>query len=342
MATAANALIQVEQGQSAHAKEALTKVNATVYKHSAADLWSKYGGVAPDIKPNGVISGGLPAVAASGSNDVIDVTAVSIYLAGISVSVAAQTDTSITRPSGTAGANFITYSLTVTSGGAFAVVAGTEFTAASEVRGAAGGPPWIPTGSVELGQVRLTSATPAPITAAEFKTISNNHREIYNAPGWDIYALGDADTEYAFLQYASEPMANHSDDAGTTTAAKKCYATVYEPVLVTHSLATDFVPARKSWSTSSTPVYDDRTVNSASSSVGQATFTAYLNDGLTDALVITSADNICVVKYFQDKLKTPYNIMQGYLGVSITNPASDSISAACTISPENAGLNRAG
>ena len=103
-----------------------------------------------------------PAV--SGTDDLVDAAAVELFAPGMTgantttgkITVAADTDLSCT-----AGADHQHAYYQLHHGGFFRalmpVVAGTATTAFSDTRGASGGPPFIPVGSVEVAQVRLTS-----------------------------------------------------------------------------------------------------------------------------------------------------------------------------------------
>ena len=160
MATAENAKLQYEAGQNSVAMVELTNSGDETTFTSAATLWSGRSGYAPVVRPNGLLTGGAVIPDASAVNNVVDVAALTCNLAGVVTSVAAG-ELTATRPA-TAVSKVI--SLTVNSSGALAAVAGTDgsTTAFSETRAAAGGPPVIPVGSIEIGQVRLTSNTAAP------------------------------------------------------------------------------------------------------------------------------------------------------------------------------------
>jgi len=324
MPNAENAKLQREAGQDVTAMSALTDSGDATIFTSAATLFSKRSGYAPDVRPNGLISGGAVIPAVSGSNDVIDVAALSCYLAGIKTAVAADTDVSITRPA-TAVAKI--NSITVNSSGAIAVVAGTDSlsSAFSETRGAAGGPPYIPVGSIEIAQVRVTSNTAAPIAASEIYSVVGLHQERYDVPGFDIN-YSDAQVEFF-----SEIPAIHTGDT-----PKAVYASYADPIFADIQLASDFVPAEETHSVSSTPIYG-RTLGSSSSSLGQASFTAYLEDGVSDSLVAAKNEELWF-KFFPDRYKTPYILTLGKLGISRTFPAGDNIQAACTISAESASV----
>jgi hypothetical protein len=73
------------------------------------------------------------------------------------------------------------------------------------------------------------------------------------------------------------------------------------------------------------------TLGSTSSTLGQGKFTAYLNNGVADALV-TLKNAILWFKFFPDRFASSYVLCQGKLGIARTFPAGDAIQAACTIS----------
>src|SRR5574337_51830 len=321
MPTAENAKLQYEGGQNVVAMTALTDAGDRTKFTSAAALWSKRSGYAPVVRPNGLLTGGAITPDASAVNNVIDVAALTCNLAGVVTSVAAGEGT-ITRPA-TAVAKI--NSITVTSAGALAVVAGTDgaTTAFSETRGAAGGPPYIPTGSVEVGQVRVTSNTAAVITPGQIYQVVGLHTERADFPLYDVnYGSGSVSFLSALPQI-------HTGDV-----AKAVYASYASPIFADVALASDFVPPETTYSVNSTPIYGT-TLGSSSSTLNQGTFTAYLSNGVTDALVSLKGENLWF-KFFPDRYATPYVLTQGILGISRTFPAGDNIQAACTISAESA------
>ena len=259
-------------------------------------------------------------MAVSGSNNVVDVAALTCYLAGVLTSVAADADFSITRPA-TAVSKIL--SITVNSSGALALVAGTDgtTTAFSDTRGAAGGPPFIPVGSIEVGQVRLTSATSAVITADEIFQVVGAHRERYDYPLWDnLYSDGSIHFN------ATLPLIH------TGSVAKAVYASYYEPIFTELTKSSDFTAPETSHSVSSTQIYN-KTIGSSSQSLGQGGFTAYLEDGVSDALVQEKNQKLWF-RFYPDRYKSSYVLTQGTLGITRTFPASNSIQATCTISAE--------
>ncbi len=338
MPSASNAAIQYEAAQRLAAYAAMVDAGDHLeYGLAASSQWSRRSGYAPSIRPNGIITGGIGSIAASGSDNVVDSTALTCYLIGVSTSVGAGTDLSITR--GVTTDTHRINSITVNSGGALAVVSGVDHTAFSEIRGADGGPPWIPTGSVEVFQVRTTSVAAAAVTSSEIYQIPGTHREPWNYPLWDEFPIGDSTHAAAYINFNGALGVIHSDDAGSTSSTKKVYGQVYTPDFATLPIATDFVPPEESFSVSSTQVYR-KTIAAASSSLGQGSFTAYLNDGVTDALVGFAGENL-IFKFFPDEDASPFILCQGSLGTVRAFPAGDSISAACTISADQKGVNKA-
>lgn len=332
LSTAEDGKLQYEAGQDFTDYTALTDDGDNKTFYSSATLWSGRSGYDVSVRPNGLVSGGNVSVADSGSNDVVDIAALTCYLAGVSTSVSASTDFAITRGSGD---GYKICSITINSSGVLTEVEGAEHTEFSETRGADGGPPWIPTTSIELAQVRLSSTTGAAITASEIKQIINTHCERYDYPVWDVNYY-DPDAEKATVEFISAMDEIHSDDAGSTTVTKKVYVSYYEPEFADQPYANDFTPPVNSHSVSSTQVYGT-TIASRSSSLNQGSFTAFLKDGITDNLV-SYQDEILWFKFYPDRNKSPYLLCQGKLGMEPSYPAGGgNISAACTISATVAG-----
>lgn len=330
---ASNAKIQYESGQDLVAFVALTDQGDHKDFRSADPLWSNRAGYEPDVKPNGLATGGVVGVAASGSDDVVDVAALTAYLAGVLTSVIADADVAIARPT----ASHVKYSITVTGAGAISAVKGTESTAFSTTRGAAGGPPLILPTSIEIAQVWLSSATPAVIAATEIKQVVGTHCERYDYPTWEEarFNVSSGVIGNAGIVFASALPLIHSAASPVVPAAKPVYAQYYEPAFTDVPKAEAFVPPETSNSVSSKQIYG-MTLGSSSSSLGQGAFTAYLQDGISDGLLALKNMNL-FFKFFQNRLNsTPYILTQGKLGISRTFPAGDQITAACTISAETA------
>lgn len=328
---ASNATIKYEAGQVPQAMVALTDSGDHISFNSAAEFWSKKSGFAASVKPNGLATGGAVTPAASGTNDLVDSAALTCYLAGILTTVAAAPDLTCLR--GAAADVCRINSITVTDAGAIAVVSGTAHTAFSEVRAAIGGPPLIPVGSVEIAQVRLGATAAAAITADEIFATVGTHTERYDYPAFtavtmrvDNRVLGVAGVDFA----AALPLIH------TGPTAKKVYASYYEPEFIKVPISADFVPAETSHSTSSKQYY--QTVKAGvTSSIGQASFQAVLEDGIADGFLGLKNETLWF-QFYQDELSENYIATNGKLGISRTFPAGDDITAACTISPTEASL----
>ena len=320
MPSAANAKLQYEGGQSFTAMSSLTDSGDHTLFTSTASLWSKKTGYAPDVRPNGLISGGAVIPAAAGGNNNVDVAALSCYLAGVKSSVSASANVAASR--GATLASRIT-SITVTSAGAIAAVAGTEGASFSETRAAAGGPPLIPAGSIEVAQVRLASLTAAPVQDSEVFAVVGVHQERWDYPLWE-----ENTAEGTITFNAALPLIH------TGNIAKAVYASYAEPIFSDVARSSDFVPPETTNSVSSTQIYG-ATLGSNSSSLGQGSFTAFMQDGVGDALVGLAGENLWF-KFFPDRYAANHLLCQGILGIARTFPAGGNITAKCTISAETA------
>lgn len=315
MATADKAKLQYEAGQNAVPMSALTDSGDATTFTSSASLWSSRTGFEPVVRPNGLITGG--AVTPDVVNNQVDVAALTCWLAGVETSVTAGT---VSASRGVTDPYRIT-SITVNSGGSLAAVAGTEGVAFSETRGAAGGPPLIPVGSIEIAQVRLSSTSSALVTSTEIFAVVGLHLERWDYPLWNV------NRETGSITFLSALPEIH-----TGTVAKGVYASYASPIFADVALASDFVPPETSHSVNSTQIYGT-TLGSTSSTLGQGSFTAYFEDGTTDALV-TLKNEVLWFKFYPDRYKAPYILCQGKLGIARTFPADDTLQAACTISAE--------
>lgn len=324
MPTAANALLKYEAGQTSVAMSALTDAGDHLNFSGSASPWSRKSGYAPVIRPNGLVTGGVVTPAADGTNSAVDVSAGTAYIGGALVSFNAVTNLVVTRP---ADANtHIIDSIAVASNGTVSDIDGTDHTAFSETRAGNGGPPLIPVASVELAQVRLSAQADTDILAAEIFSVVGVHTERWDYPVYDVdYYTGK-------ITLVDDLPLIH-----TGVVAKGVYASYASPIFADVSIANDFVAPEDSYSVSSTQVYG-RTIGSSSSSLGQGSFTAYLNNGVTDSLVTLQGENLWW-KFYPDRYTGPYVIAQGILGVTRAFPAGDQITASCTINAEAAATN---
>jgi hypothetical protein len=320
-------IIRYEAGQTAYPFEAMTDSgDATTFSASFAPV-SNAAGAEPVIAPYGLLTGG--AITATGTNDQVAVAALTASMAGATgadadgvVSVAGG-NLSIARGA-TTDTHRIT-SITVNSSGALAAVNGTASTAFSETRGAAGGPPFIPVGSIEIGQVRVTSTTAAVVLASEINAVAGLHLERSDYP---VYQFNYATGEVTFSE--DLPLIH------TGSVAKKVYIKGSTPLFAPVPNTSDWVPAESTYSINSTDTYDGP-VGSSSASLGQASFNAILRDGITDSLLSKKGQNIWF-EFRPDRDKSvPKQLTQGILGVARTFPAGGgNFTAACTVTPRDA------
>lgn len=323
MANAENAKIQYEGGQSQSPMAALNDSGDATTFESGASLWSRRTGFEPVVRPDGLITGGTVIPAAAGSDNTVDVSAGTAYVGGQSVSFSAATGLTCARA--VSSNTHIIHSITVDGSGTVATTAGTGGTSFSETRGGAGGPPLIAATKIEIGQVRLQGTTAAPVTDANIFQVVGVHQERYDFPIYEVdYRNGNVVFNSALQQIHTGP------------APKKVYASYAEPIFADVPKGSDFVPSETSHSVSSTQIYGT-TLGSTSSTLNQSTFTAYLNDGISDGLVKLK-NEILWFKFFPNKFQSGYILEQGKFGISRTFPAGDEIQASCTISPESAGV----
>jgi len=330
MANSENAKIQIETGQTLTDYTVMTD-SGDHQVFNVGTLWSGKSGYTPTVRPNGIVTG-RNILTAQTTSDAISIAAFTAYSKGTLQTVAA-TETTITRAATSSKAQV--HSITMASDGSISVVEGTlsASTSFSSTRAASGGPPLIPVNSVELGQIRVTSSTAAAIDDDEIYQVVGTHTERYDYPGWTVNNVGDgvyADETgkvNAYIEFDSSLPLDH-----TGAVPKATYTKYYTPVLADLGKAMDFVPAENSHSVSSTQYYNG-TIGSRSSSLGQASFTALLNDGISDTL-ISLKDEIITVKFFPDRNKSPYILTQGRLGLGRTFPVADQNQVAVTVSSE--------
>lgn len=323
-------IVRYESGQTSYAFQEMTDSGDQTNFSASFSPLSRVSGYAPTIAPYGLKTGGV--ITATGVNNEVQTSAMTLVAPGMTgadadgvVSVAADTSVTITRAV-TTDTHMIN-SITVNSSGAVVAVAGTDGTAFSETRGAAGGPPLIPVGSVEIGQVRTTSFTAAPIVAGEIYQVPGLHLERSDYPTWSIdYVNGEVDFVDALPLIHTGPV------------AKKVYIKGATPLFAPVPKSSNWVPAEATYSITSTDTYDGP-VGSSSSSLAQASFDAVLTDGHTDNVLSKKGQNIWV-EFRQDRdVTVPKQLTQGILGVTRSFPAGGgSVTASFTVTPETASV----
>jgi len=335
MAILSAAAVYYESAQSQQAFAAMTDAGAHTVFTSASKPWSQAAGYEAVVVPYGLATGGAITPSAVVANNNIDVAALTAYMAAATgasattglLSVAADADVACARGAD-AGHAYLIHSITVDATGAIAVVSGTGSTAHSETRDAAGGPPLIPVGSIEIGQVRYTSHTAAAVLATEIYQVVGVSQERYDFPVWSTdYLRGQ-------ITFASALPLIH-----TGGVAKKVYARVATPVFAEIARAKDWKPAESTNSAASEQYYDG-TVGSYTSSLGQAGFTCSLGDGVTDGMLSKVGQNL-IFKFKPDKNKSPYQLTQGVLGLSRTFNVGANPVATVTVTAQQSSVDLA-
>jgi len=328
--------VYYEAAQTAVAAIALTDSGDAKTFKSAVNFWSGRSGYTPTILPNGLIAGCVvtPGVA----NDSVRVTAGTCNLNGVADKpIAAVVDDSLVIAREVTN-EFLKASVTITSAGDLEIVNGTaDATAHSTTRGEAGGPPWIPTGSIEIAQIWTSSVTDAAIASTEIYQVIGTHREMCNYPTHSVqYAsVASGALGYAGVTFDAAMPEIHSDDSGTSTATKKVYASYYTPTFAMISKTSDFKRPANSKSISSTEYYGGAK-GKVSTSLGAGSFKV-LSDTLGEGLLSYEGQKLWF-KFYPDRLDTDvYVIAQGYLGVTETFDTDGSFTADCVIAAEAQG-----
>lgn len=324
MAITDNPLLEYESGQQFSDWEQMADVGDHKVFESGFFPWSGRAGFEAQVRPFGLATGGEIKVHAN--NNTVSVSALTAFMPGVQaanadgLAIVAGADVTINRA--TTQTHLIN-SIMLQADGVLAAVAGTEGSEFSETRDAAGGPPLIPVDAVELGQVRLSAQEAAVILPTEIYQVVGVHRERYDSPVWK------EDPTTGEIEFASELPAIHTGNKTKQVGVKG-----YTPIFAESPRVSSFVPAEESNSVNSTEIYGG-TLGSVSKSLGQASFTHYGKDGITDPLVKLKGEKLWF-RFYQDKNKSPYSLTQGILGISRTFPAGQHVQINCTVSAEQA------
>jgi hypothetical protein len=326
MASSSNAVIRMETGTNLVNFAQMTNSGDNQI-FTAGTTWSGMSGKTPVIRPNGIVTGNQ-LITPSATADIVNVAAFTANSIGVVRSVAGTTAT-ITRPATDVAQIF---SIVMTSAGAVEVVEGSESatTAFSETRNAAGGPPLIAVDSVELGQIRVAEHDATIITTAEIFQTPGQHTEFASFPVFDYNPIGEglsassSAKARAFVAFQDALPLSH-----TGAVCKRTYIQYHAPLYASLSKTSDFVPAFITGSVSSTTGYrfSEATVTTA---LGQSTFTVYLDDGITDAILF-NVGKVLTFQFFSNEDNAPYSLTQGTLYMGASYPVAGQNQATCTV-----------
>lgn len=329
--TGANASVQVELGSISYPMSALTSVSSPasdVNKKflTSAQYISDLAALQAQVRVDGVISG-FALSAGSGFNEV-DVAAGSLYLKGQIVEVAATSVNNITRPT-TIGEVLVT-ALTINASGTIAATAGTEGET-STVRGAAGGPPFLPVDEVLIGYITATyfdgsASGEKVLTAGEIDSYTKEYAAIPSAK----VLFHDEDQEYGCVELANVlPMIHAATAAGPGTAVRNVYASYYEPEFEEVPDAMDF-SYTEDVSTYKSKAYKDASEETA---IGTPSWSASFNAYFTtvDDILNLIKNSKRWIKHYPDDDLAPYWTGIAIVKVSRDIPVEDNMSASITL-----------
>ncbi len=160
-----NFLLKVESGFTVKAYELMTDtgnhqlLSSTGTRFSLCEKDENGVDRRPVVTSDGVRNGCYVSPTASGAANAFDLSPGTLLIGGALVNITGSLGVSVSRPS---AGNYRIVSVTLTAVGGLVVVNGADGTVVCATRGAAGGPPWVPTGSIELATIIL-SGTAGPL-----------------------------------------------------------------------------------------------------------------------------------------------------------------------------------
>lgn len=326
MPSASNAQWNVEAGRVFHDFEVLTDSGDHKIFAATEGLWSSSTGKGATILVNGARNG-FAVTPKSGSNDTVTVAAGTLNLNSVLTTVAGADVSSFVRPSGTAGADSIKHSVIVNAAGSLVKQAGTEGTAFSAVRAAAGGPPLIPVDAVEICQVWLTVTAAAPILASEIFQVPGEHFERADTP-----FLADIDNYRGEVTFVGTLPLIH-----TGVLPKRTYVRYYTPIYLEIPNANTMQIPGITKTGNSTPVFK-RAIGSVSSALGGGSVTVLPEDGVTDFIIAAAELGLLWHEFYPDANATVKHVGQAHIGVTTTYTAENNHSTAVTLTPEKAWI----
>jgi len=327
MTIAANAAIQYESTQTLVSFVAMTDATSHLVftaPGSTGKIWSGRVGYEPDIRPDGIISG-IDILSADSGNDAVDSTTFTAWLAG-GLKEVSSTTTSITRAS---VSTHVINSIILT-GTTVSAVKGVEGSSFVTTRGAAGGPPYIPVNSIEIGQVKTSSQTPAVLLSTEIFQTPGSHQEradfpLYRRPqniGYGVLASTPS-RKNAHIEFYTALDPCHTGDV-----CKGVYIQYYTPTF-TAIESNGFTPADQSSPQSFTQRYD-KMLGHKTDSLRSASFRAELQDNITDALIALDGEML-IFKFFPNVSLAPFMLTMGTLRFQSAFPQAGPMSTACTV-----------
>jgi hypothetical protein len=334
MASSQRGKVQIELGRTLTTYAAMTD-SGDHQVFTAGSVWSGKADYEPEVRPNGIVTG-RNLLTASSSSDTVSIARFTAYSKG-SLQTVTATNATFTRPATADKA--VIYSVTMASDGSISVIKGTigAGTTFSSTRDGAGGPPYIPADSVELGQLRICAATTStPISSSEIYQVPGTHQERYDYPDFEFFNIGKGEYADSSSEKNSHVKFNEALSADHTGAAyKKTYVQYYTPSFTTLAKTVDFVPSEVSHSKSSESYYKGAGGSGAigsvvADSVTDASFTVMAGDALTDA-ILAEKNDVVTVKWYPDANKDPYLLTQGTLGISRVYPIDAQNKINCTI-----------
>ena len=328
MATNDNSQVRYESAQSVQAWEAMTNTGDNITFAASFSPFSQASGFQVVIRPYGLATGGVITPAAGGGNNNIDIAAMTLYMPGAAssdsnglISVSATTDETVLRPT---VSNFLITSITVNDSGAIAQVQGTEGSAFSTTRAAAGGPPLIPADSVEVGQIHYNSQTAAVVLTSEIFQVPGDSCERTDFP-----VISTTDYARGRVTFSDALPLIH-----TGSIPKEIWVTGYTPIFAVLPRASNFVPAETAHTTDTVETYDGA-IGSVSSTLNACTFEAVLNDGHTDP-ILNQKDDTVWIEFKQDRNRAPKSLTLGKLGVARTHNVGEQVIGTFTLAADAA------
>lgn len=321
MANNENMKIEVEIKRTKVSMVILTQSSSAQEYTSGAKYWSNQGTFAPDIKVNGVLSGF--EMTPSTTADTVDIAAGESNLNGVQTTKSSGS-LAITRPITNP---FKISSVTLTSANVFAEVEGSEDVSAfSTVRGATGGPPLIPTDSIELGQVFMDSTGSAVFVASELSQVVNDTQEVATFPNFTI------DFENGLINVPLGYEKIHTGSIARAVYAEYHTAGFLELERVSNVVLPNNSRAVASDATNSGPI------GNVTSSVNAGSLTIIGTDGVTEPAILINDQNVWV-RVFPDKNMLPHTDVQAFWNAVPTFDAAANLNLAVTLTAEKAASN---